>query len=160
MNPDSKRASGYVATSQHPVRGTRLIMKLHLVHHWFPLCRVHNGEMRARSINNGRFASTLSRALLLRSQGYGSSIRDHRTVYRGIRRTGTIVSLRLHYYILGYKRIRRISSGVKEVVQTSKREIGLPVETETLRPTLAGIFAVITPLGLHFRNKSAIASAG
>ncbi|KYQ53405.1 hypothetical protein ALC60_07471 [Trachymyrmex zeteki] len=38
---------------------------------------------------------------------------------------------------------------VKEVVQTSKREIGLPVETETLRPTLAGIFAVITPLGLH-----------
>ncbi|KYN08171.1 hypothetical protein ALC62_00856 [Cyphomyrmex costatus] len=44
----------------------------------------------------------------------------------------------------------RDTGGAFEIpVRESKREIGLPVETETLHPMRAGIFAVITPLGLR-----------
>jgi len=133
-------------------------MKLHLVHHWFPLCRVHNEEMRARSINNGHFAGTLSCTLSLRSQRYGRRIRDHHTVYCGIRRTQTIVSLR--YYILGYKRIRRIPSGwwsqrdgtnVEEGDRITRENRNLPLYA---RWYFRRNYAARTP----FRNKSAIAS--
>jgi len=148
-----KRASGYIVMSRHPA--TRLIMKLHLVHHRFSLCRVHNGETRARSINNGCFSGKLSRALLLRSQGCGAhSGSSYGSPRYQTHRDEITVSLGLHHYILSWKHIQwresedagngdRITRGNQNPLPSSRRYFRRN-------------YAARTPL----RNKSAIASAG
>lgn len=101
-------------------RATRLIMKLHLVHHRFPLCRVHNGETRARSINNGCFAGTLKPRLASKITGIRNAFEIPVTARRDIRRTRTKPPRRVVGRCIIISSAENVSAGkrleVKEVV--------------------------------------------
>lgn len=106
----------------------------------------------------------LSPCLALRSEGSETAlIRDpwYGSPRYQTHRDETTVSLGLHYYILGWKCIRRKASRTKEVAQgTQKEEDGITRGNQNpFSARRAGIFAIITPLArTPFRNKSTIAS--